>query len=627
MCGIVGYLGRKDAWPLLFNGLKRLEYRGYDSAGIALIDYIENQKSRLHIFKTEGNVHLLEEDYKNSFHPLPEAQKRVGIGHSRWATHGGPSYLNAHPHVSSSGRLIMVHNGIIENYTELKHRLPSSYESSIKSETDSEILLHYIENLYLTEQNSLFNTVLHALKEVEGSYAIAIMDRENPSDLVVARNGSPLVIGKAYDENRGEFEFFVGSDASPFIDHTDQVHYLKEKQVALLNAKEILIKNLDGSLVDPVFVKSDLKLEEIEKDGFAHFMLKEIFEQPVSIQNALRSRILKDGSLNLPELDPFLSQLKKAKSIKILGCGTSWHAAILASYLFEELAGVNASVDYASEFRYRNPIIEKDDLVIGISQSGETADTIAALKLAKEKGAQVLSICNVIGSTIPRMSDAILYTYAGPEISVASTKAFTTQVTVLNLLALYIGKVKGLIDDEKLKNYTQALLEIPEKLKEVLDQSESIHEMSQEIYTAKSALFLGRGLDFPVALEGALKLKEISYIHAEGYPAAEMKHGPIALIEKNFPVIFIGTQPQNFDKILSNIQEVKARKGKVLLFTSDVKRFEGIADNILRIPETYPYFMPLLSVTALQLLSYHTAILNDCNVDQPRNLAKSVTVE
>lgn len=628
MCGIVGYLGRKNAWPLLFNGLKRLEYRGYDSAGIALIQNAREPNESLHLFKTEGNVHLLEEQYLNSSVIKEEDTFNSGIGHSRWATHGEPSFLNAHPHVSHSGRFVMVHNGIIENYLELKTLLPKEYMESIQSETDSEILVHFIEFTFFQSDNTLLDAVIQALNSVKGAYAITLIDRENPLELIVARNGSPLVIGHFFNQENSENEYFIGSDASPFIDHTNRVHYLQDEHVALLSRQGILLKNLKGEPVEPEFVLSDLKLEEIEKDGFPHFMLKEIFEQPVAMQNALRSRITADGELNIPELEAIQSWLKTTKSIKLLGCGTSWHAATLSSYLFEELAQVNASVDYASEFRYRNPLISEGDVVIAISQSGETADTLAALKLAKEKGAFILSICNVIGSTIARMSDCVLYTYAGPEISVASTKAFTTQVVVLNLIALYVGQLKGVIQKEKLKEYLAEFLSLPQKLSTVLEGTEEVFQASKSIYQAKSALYLGRGLDFPVALEGALKLKEISYIHAEGYPAAEMKHGPIALIESEFPVIVVATQENHFEKIMSNIQEVKARKGKIIALTCDEEgKFEKQADFVLKIPKSYNFFMPLLSVTSLQLLSYYCAVLNECNVDQPRNLAKSVTVE
>ncbi|MFN8430787.1 MAG: glutamine--fructose-6-phosphate transaminase (isomerizing) [Spirosomataceae bacterium] len=612
MCGIVAYVGSREAAPLIVKGLKRLEYRGYDSSGIAVIT-----DQTLKVFKKKGKVKDLEVVLANQ-----NNLGNIGIGHTRWATHGEPNDVNAHPHMSNSGRLAIIHNGIIENYASLKQMLLNKgYE--FKSQTDTEVLVNFIEEIQKTKNCELPDAVRLALKDVVGAYAIVVLDKENPGQLVAARKGSPLVIGVGHEE------YFFASDATPIIEYTKEVVYLDDLEIAIVNQDGLTIKNLQNEEQDPEIQTVELELEAIEKGGFDHFMLKEIFEQPKSIADCLRGRVNPDEAIiQLGGLRSHIGKLAKAKRIVFVACGTSWHAGLVGEYLFEELARINVEVEYASEFRYRNPIIKEGDFVIAISQSGETADTLAALEMAKSKGAVILGVCNVVGSSISRITEAGVYTHAGPEIGVASTKAFTAQVTVLTMMAIATAHAKGTLSDE---TYRQLLIEmaaIPEKVEKILEKSEEIKDISKLFTFASNFIFLGRGLNFPVALEGALKLKEISYIHAEGYPAAEMKHGPIALIDEDMPVVFIAIKDSSYEKVVSNIQEVKARKGRVIAIVSEGDRdVKSMVDFAIEVPKTHEVLQPLLTVIPLQLLSYYIAVLRGRNVDQPRNLAKSVTVE
>jgi len=612
MCGIVGYIGFREAWPIVLKGLKRLEYRGYDSAGIALMN-----DSGQHIYKKAGKVAVLEE-----FAAAQDKSGTIGIGHTRWATHGVPSDRNSHPHTSNNNKLSIIHNGIIENYATLKEELLERGHE-FKSDTDTEVLIHLIEEIQKIEQIDLMEAVRLALQEVSGAYAIVIMDRENPDRLIAARKGSPMVIGV------GAGEYFIASDATPIIEYTKNVIYLKDGEIALITKNDLLIKQLDNVVQTPLIQELELKLEMLEKGGFDHFMLKEIYEQPRSIKDCMRGRIYpEEGKVQLGGIKEFAEKLKNIDRIIIVACGTSWHAGLVGEYLIEEYARIPVEVEYASEFRYRNPIITEKDVVIAISQSGETADTMAAIEMAKERGATIFGICNVAGASIPRLTHAGVYTHAGPEIGVASTKAFTAQVTVLTLMAFYMAQQKGSITTSKLIELLTELDNIPDKIQVALESNELIKEVAEKIKDSRNCLFLGRGSGFPVALEGALKLKEISYIHAEGYPAAEMKHGPIALIDEEMPVVFIATQNSSYEKVISNIQEVKARKGKVIaIVTEGDTEVKKMADYCIEIPDANEAFLPLLATIPLQLLSYHIAVMRGCNVDQPRNLAKSVTVE
>lgn len=612
MCGIVGYIGYREAWPIVLKGLKRLEYRGYDSAGIALMN-----NSGQHIYKKAGKVAVLEE-----FAEAHDKSGTIGMGHTRWATHGVPSDRNSHPHTSNGGKLSIIHNGIIENYATLKEELISRGHE-FKSDTDTEVLIHLIEEIQEIENIDLLEAVRLALKEVNGAYAIVIMDKENPDRLIAARKGSPMVIGV------GAGEYFIASDATPIIEYTKTVIYLKDGEIALMTKDDLLVKQLDNVVQTPLIQELQLKLEMLEKGGFDHFMLKEIYEQPRSIKDCMRGRIYpEEGKVQLGGIKEFAEKLKNIDRIIIVACGTSWHAGLVGEYLIEEYARIPVEVEYASEFRYRNPIITEKDVVIAISQSGETADTMAAIEMAKERGATIFGICNVAGASIPRLTHAGVYTHAGPEIGVASTKAFTAQVTVLTLMAFYMAQQKGTITTSKLIELLTELDNIPEKIQIALESNDLIKEVAEKIKDSTNCLFLGRGSGFPVALEGALKLKEISYIHAEGYPAAEMKHGPIALIDEEMPVVFIATQNSSYEKVISNIQEVKARKGKVIaIVTQGDTEVKKMADYCIEIPDANEAFLPLIATIPLQLLSYHIAVMRGCNVDQPRNLAKSVTVE
>ncbi|CAH0199250.1 Glutamine--fructose-6-phosphate aminotransferase [isomerizing] [Pedobacter sp. Bi27] len=612
MCGIVGYIGYREAWPIVLKGLKRLEYRGYDSAGIALMN-----DSGQHIYKKAGKVAVLEEYAEDK-----DKSGTIGMGHTRWATHGVPSDRNSHPHTSNGGKLSIIHNGIIENYATLKEEL-TSRGHEFKSDTDTEVLIHLIEEIQEIENIDLLEAVRLALQEVNGAYAIVIMDKEHPDRLIVARKGSPMVIGV------GAGEYFIASDATPIIEYTKTVIYLKDGEIALITKNDLLVKQLDNVVQTPLIQELQLKLEMLEKGGFDHFMLKEIYEQPRSIKDCMRGRIYpEEGKVQLGGIKEFAEKLKNIDRIIIVACGTSWHAGLVGEYLIEEYARIPVEVEYASEFRYRNPIITEKDVVIAISQSGETADTMAAIEMAKERGATIFGICNVAGASIPRLTHAGVYTHAGPEIGVASTKAFTAQVTVLTLMAFYMAQQKGTITTSKLIELLTELDHIPEKIQVALESNDLIKEVAEKIKDSTNCLFLGRGSGFPVALEGALKLKEISYIHAEGYPAAEMKHGPIALIDEEMPVVFIATQNSSYEKVISNIQEVKARKGKVIaIVTQGDSEVKKMADYCIEIPDANEAFLPLIATIPLQLLSYHIAVMRGCNVDQPRNLAKSVTVE
>ncbi len=614
MCGIVGYIGNKEAYPIIINGLKRLEYRGYDSAGFVV------NAGKFISEKTKGKVSDLEE--KSAKDTLSGAT--FGIGHTRWATHGVPNDVNSHPHFSNSGKLVIVHNGIIENYQPIKQRLlKEGYV--FHSDTDTEVLINFIEYIKNKKQLSLEEAVRYALNEVVGAYAIAVMEEDHPSKMVVARLGSPLVIGI------GENEFYIASDASPFIEYTQNALYLEDGEMATIEFnQEVQVRKIhNNEEVDPTIQELKLSIDAIEKGGYEHFMLKEIFEQPQSIQDTMRGRLLEDHTTKISGINNNLKQFLSADRIVIVACGTSWHAGLVGEYLFEELARIPVEVEYASEFRYRNPVINPSDVVIAISQSGETADTLAALKLAKERGAFIYGICNVVGSSIARLTDSGTYTHAGPEIGVASTKAFTTQLTVLTLLALHLGHKKGTIDHTTYKKLCQNLALVPDLVAKTIEMTkDKVIEIAQEYKDVSNCIYLGRGYNFPVALEGALKLKEISYIHAEGYPAAEMKHGPIALIDENMPVIFLAPSKGHYEKVVSNAQEIKARKGKIIaVVTENDTQMSSLADHTLEIPEVDEIFSPILSVIPLQLLSYHIATMRGCNVDQPRNLAKSVTVE
>jgi len=615
MCGIVGYIGEKQAYDIVLKGLQRLEYRGYDSAGIALYDGNE-----LNICKTKGKVSEL--NAKCLSHHIN--QGKIGIGHTRWATHGEPNDVNSHPHISNSGRLAIIHNGIIENYDSLKKVLENR-GYTFKSDTDTEVLVNLIEEVLVNENIKLGKAVQIALNQTVGAYAIAVFDREKPNEIVVARLGSPLAIGV------GDNEYYIASDASPFIEYTKSAIYLEDGEMGVIRlGREPRIRKIkDDKLINPYVHELQMNLDQIEKGGYEHFMLKEIYEQPDAIKDTFRGRMLPDESLiKMSGVDDHLEKFLHANRIIIAACGTSWHAGLVAEYIFEDIARIPVEVEYASEFRYRNPVIGKNDILIAISQSGETADTMAAIKLAKENGAFVFGVCNVVGSSISRETHAGAYTHAGPEIGVASTKAFTTQITVLSLIGLKLGKAKGTISNSDFHLYLNQMESIPAKIETALKQNAHILTVADVYKNAKNCLYLGRGYNFPVALEGALKLKEISYIHAEGYPAAEMKHGPIALIDEEMPIVVIATKKGHYDKVVSNIQEIKSRKGKIIaIVTEGDKTVRSMADHVIEVPETFEAFTPLLTTIPLQLLSYHIAVMLGKNVDQPRNLAKSVTVE
>ncbi len=615
MCGIVGYIGFREAYPIVIKGLKRLEYRGYDSAGVMLYDG-ENLK----VSKTKGKVVDLEAKASKEI----TINGNIGIGHTRWATHGVPNDVNSHPHISNSGDLAIVHNGIIENYAPLKEEL-SKRGYVFHSDTDTEVLINLIEEVQKRDGLKLGKAVQIALNQVVGAYAIAVFDKKNPNEIVAARLGSPLAIGV------GEGEFFIASDASPFIEYTSNAIYLEDGEMANIRLhKQMKVRKIkDDSLVNPTIQELQMNLEQIEKGGYDHFMLKEIYEQPSVIKDTYRGRLhANEGLIQMAGVEDNLERFLNADRIIIVACGTSWHAGLVAEYVFEEFARIPVEVEYASEFRYRNPIINSKDIIIAISQSGETADTMAAIKLAKEHGAFVFGVCNVVGSSISRETHAGAYTHAGPEIGVASTKAFTTQITVLTMIALRLAKAKGTLSNSDFHMYLQELEIIPEKVKEALETNEKAKEIALTFKDAPNCLYLGRGYNFPVALEGALKLKEISYIHAEGYPAAEMKHGPIALIDESMPVVVIAPKQGHYDKIVSNIQEIKSRSGKIIaVVTKGDTQVRELADYVIEIPETSDALSPLITTIPLQLLSYHIAVLRGCNVDQPRNLAKSVTVE
>ena len=614
MCGIVGYIGKRDAYPVLIKGLKRLEYRGYDSAGVALID----KKRRLNVYKTKGKVSDLE-----AFVSQKDVSGTIGIAHTRWATHGEPCQANAHPHFSSSENLALIHNGIIENYATLKEKLQKK-GFIFKSSTDTEVLVQLIEFFQLSNHLDLLTAVQLALHEVIGAYAIAVLDKNNPDEIITARKSSPLVVGIGKDE------FFLASDATPIVEYTDKVVYLQDGEIAVIRRDKTLeVVNLDNVLQNPEVRTVEMNLGQLEKGGYPHFMLKEIFEQPDCINDCMRGRINADGDkVVLSAVIDHKERLLKARRFVIVACGTSWHAGLIGKQLIESFCRIPVEVEYASEFRYRDPVIHEDDVVIAISQSGETADTLAAIELAKEKGAFIYGICNAVGSSIPRITDTGSYIHVGPEIGVASTKAFTGQVTVLTMLALTLAKEKGSMADEKYLKVIRELTVIPAKIKKILISNPKIAELSRIFTYAHNFLYLGRGYSFPVALEGALKLKEISYIHAEGYPAAEMKHGPIALIDAEMPVVVVATHNAMYEKIMSNIQEIKARKGKVIaLVTEGDTVISKLADDCIELPETLECLEPLIATVPLQLLAYHVAICKGKNVDQPRNLAKSVTVE
>ena len=617
MCGITGYIGYRDAYPIIINGLKRLEYRGYDSAGLILYD-----EDEIKLVKTKGKVSNLEEKIKNSI----ETTGTIGFGHTRWATHGIPNDVNSHPHYSESENLVIIHNGIIENYDTIKKALiKRGY--TFKSDTDTEVLINLIEEIKNTNNVKLGKAVQLALNEVVGAYAITVFDKTKPDEFVVARLGSPIAIGIGEDNK----EFFIASDASPFIEYTKNAIYLEDGEMAIIKRnREIRIRNIkDDALVQHDVLELQLSLDQIEKGGFEHFMLKEIYEQPKAITDTFRGRMLpNEGIIKMAGIDDHLHKFLNANRIIIVACGTSWHAGLVAEYLFEDIARIPVEVEYGSEFRYRNPIITENDVVIAISQSGETADTLAAVKMAKEKGAFVYGVCNVVGSSIARETDAGSYTHAGPEIGVASTKAFTTQITVLSLMALKLGLEKGSISNSDFHQYLTEMELIPNKVENLLSINKEVENIASIYKDATNFLYLGRGFNFPVALEGALKLKEISYIHAEGYPAAEMKHGPIALIDENMPIVVIATKKGHYDKVVSNIQEIKSRNGKIIaVVTEGDTTVKEIADHVIEIPETEEALTPLLTTIPLQLLSYHIAVMLGKNVDQPRNLAKSVTVE
>jgi glucosamine--fructose-6-phosphate aminotransferase (isomerizing) len=611
MCGIVAYIGPREAYPIILKGLKRLEYRGYDSSGVALLN------DGLRVYKKKGKVAELEDSLVGK-----DLHAHAGMGHTRWATHGEPNDRNAHPHSSASGRLAMIHNGIIENYTQLKQELMrKGYH--FKSDTDTEVLLNFIEDIQQNNQCGLEEAVRIALKRVVGAYVIVLLDRDSPDTVIAARKGSPLVIGI------GKGEHFLASDASPIIEYTKEVVYVNDYELAILKADELILKNLGNEKITPFIQKLDLEMAAIEKGGYDHFMLKEIFEQPDTIFDCLRGRLdATKGTITMAGIQQHIDKLTRADRIIMVGCGTSWHAGLVAEYIFEELCRIPVEVEYASEFRYRNPVIHPGDVIVAISQSGETADTIVAIEKAKEHGAFILGVVNVVGSSIARISHAGAYTHAGPEIGVASTKAFTAQLAVLTMIALKIAKEKGTIDATRYMQLVNELHSIPEKVREVLNLDKSIQRLATKYKDAKDALYLGRGYNFAVALEGALKLKEISYIHAEGYPAAEMKHGPIALVDEALPVVFVATRDSYYEKIVSNIQEIKARKGKVIAVISQSDTIIGdMADDHLSVPDADELVAPILSVIPLQLLAYYSGVVKGYDVDKPRNLAKSVTVE
>ena len=614
MCGIVGYLGNKRAYPVLIKGLSRLEYRGYDSAGIALLD----QAQDLNIYKRKGKVQDLVD-----FIGDRDKEGNIGIGHTRWATHGEPNDVNAHPHFSSDGNIALVHNGIIENYAVIKEELIKRGHK-FNSDTDTEVLIHLIEEIQNNSNTTLEEAVRLALNEVVGAYAIVVISKDNPDKLIAAKKSSPLVIGL------GEEEYYIASDATPIVEYTKNVVYLEDEQIAIIHKNHgFRIISIANKEVNPYVQELEMKLEALEKGGYEHFMLKEIYEQPRAIHDCFRGRLnAKEGWVSLGGVKPYEDEIANADRIIIIACGTSWHAALVAEYYFEDLARIPVEVEYASEFRYRNPIINKGDVVIAISQSGETADTLAALKMAKEKGAILFGIVNVVGSSISRITDSGSYTHAGPEIGVASTKAFTTQVTLLAMMAMMLGKKRNTISKKRFQTLLNEMEALPDKIETLLESNAYIESIAAEYKDASNALYLGRGTAFPIALEGALKLKEISYIHAEGYPAAEMKHGPIALIDENMPVFVIATEGENYEKVVSNIQEVKARKGKIIaIVTKGDKEVKSVADHTIAIPATDEVLVPILATIPLQLISYHIAVMRGCHVDQPRNLAKSVTVE
>lgn len=616
MCGITGYIGERNAYPIVVKGLKRLEYRGYDSAGVMVFD-----KEEIKVVKTKGKVADLEKLVAKE-----GLTGNIGIGHTRWATHGEPNDLNSHPHCSNSGNLVLVHNGIIENYASLKEELiERGYTFS--SDTDTEVLVNFIEEVQKENACKLGKAVQLALNSVVGAYAISVFDKQKPDELIVARLGSPIAIGVGIDNS----EFFIASDASPFIEYTKKAIYLEDEEMAIIKlGRDVRVRKIVGDdLVSAEMQELNMNLEQIEKGGYDHFMLKEIYEQPQAITDTFRGRLLADENLiKMSSIDDHLEKFINAERIIIVGCGTSWHAGLVAEYLFEELGRIPVEVEYASEFRYRNPIIKENDIVIAVSQSGETADTLAAIKLAKQKGAFIFGVCNVVGSSIARESDSGAYTHAGPEIGVASTKAFTTQITVLSLIAMKLGFAKGTISRTDYRSYLEHMTLIPGKVESLLKLNDEIEAIASVYKDSSNCLFLGRGFNFPVALEGALKLKEISYIHAEGYPAAEMKHGPIALIDENMPIVVVATKDGHYEKVVSNIQEIKSRKGKIIAIVMEGdKTVKGLADHCIEIPSTIEPLSPLLTTIPMQLLSYHIAVMRGCNVDQPRNLAKSVTVE
>ena len=611
MCGIVGYTGHRDALPVIIKGLKRLEYRGYDSAGVAILH------DQLTILKKKGKVSELENNIGNKNY-----SSSIGIGHTRWATHGEPSDLNAHPHFSADKKLAIIHNGIIENYASLQQELSNKgYE--FQSETDSEVLIHFIQDIKKNNECDLVEAVRIALNKVVGAYAILILSEDNPNTIIAARKGSPLVIGV------GQNEFFIASDATPIVEYTNEVVYLNDYEIGIVKDGQLAIKNIQDVQMTPFIQTLDIELESIEKGGFEHFMLKEIFEQPKSISDCMRGRLIaEEGHLVLGGIREYLNRIENADRIILIGCGTSWHAGLVAEYFLEEYCRIPVEVEYASEFRYRNPVLNEGDVVIAISQSGETADTLAAIELAKDRGAVIFGVCNVVGSSIPRTTHEGAYIHAGPEIGVASTKAFTGQLTVLIMIGLIVANRRGTLPQGKFHEILVELEKIPEKVETALQHDNQIKVISETFKDARNFLYLGRGYNFPVALEGALKLKEISYIHAEGYPAAEMKHGPIALIDKEMPVVFIATQDNSYEKVISNIQEVKARQGRVIAIVSQGdKEIPKLAEFVIEVPRTHQALMPLVSVIPLQLLAYYIAVMRGCDVDQPRNLAKSVTVE
>jgi glutamine---fructose-6-phosphate transaminase (isomerizing) len=612
MCGIVGYTGPREAYPIIIKGLKRLEYRGYDSTGVAL-----QNGDGLNVYKKKGKVAELEDANVGK-----KLHANAGIGHTRWATHGEPSDRNAHPHQSASGKLAMIHNGIIENYAQLKNELlKKGY--TFKSDTDTEVLLNFIEEIKTNNNCSLEEAVRIALKRVVGAYVILLLDEEDPETIIAARKGSPLVIGI------GKGEHFLGSDASPMLEYTKEVVYVNDYELAIIRPDELILKNLGNEKITPYVQKLDLELAAIEKGGYDHFMLKEIFEQPQTIHDCLRGRLdAEAGTIKMSGIQQYAEQIMKARRIVMIACGTSWHAGLVAEYIFEELCRINVEVEYASEFRYRNPVISEGDVIIAISQSGETADTLVAIETAKAQGAIILGVVNVVGSSIARLSHAGAYTHAGPEIGVASTKAFTGQLAVLTMIALKIAHMKGTISQERYLHLVNELNDVPEKVEWTLKNSEKIKALAEKYKDARDFLYLGRGYNFPIALEGALKLKEISYIHAEGYPAAEMKHGPIALVDETLPVVFVATKDSYHEKVVSNMQEIKARKGKVIsVITEGDEHSEELSDDVMIIPAADEILAPMISVIPLQLLAYYIGIAKGCDVDKPRNLAKSVTVE